>query len=194
MGGSLSKSLIVYKDCEVPVKVEVESEQSKEYKKLLQADKQLEKIQQEISGLKPVITGGYRSQCGSSEAAVVVRYDGDINKGVIASNIEELFPDNPCKDELIKTATSILRTVKTTKEIRDVLKWEKAVVRKKINQKVYGMELQYKIRFLDELKGMVPGFRSNETTLLVAYKSALYVMDEDPEDFPDAEELAAIKM
>ena len=72
MGGSLSKSEIVYKDREVPVKVEVESEQSKEYKKLLQADKQLEKIQQEISGLKPVITEGYRSHCGSSEAAVVV--------------------------------------------------------------------------------------------------------------------------
>lgn len=193
MGGLLSTVEVVYRNREVRM-VEVESEESKEYRKLLQADKQLEKIQQEIACLDPVITEGYRSQCGSNEAAVVVRYAGDIDRGIIAFNIEELFPDNPCKDALIKTATSMLRTVKTTKEIRDVLKWEKRTMYKTEKGKVFGFELQYKIRYLDELKGKVYGFRSNEITLLVAYKSALYVMDKDPEDFPDADELAAIKM
>uniref|UniRef100_A0A1X7U7C8 Uncharacterized protein n=1 Tax=Amphimedon queenslandica TaxID=400682 RepID=A0A1X7U7C8_AMPQE len=193
MGGSQSKVEVVYKPHVVPVKVEVESEQSKKYRKLLQADKQLEKIQQEIACLDPVITG-YRSQCGSSEAAVIVQYEGDIDKDTIASNIEVLFPNNPCKNELIETATSMLMTIKTTDEIRDVLKWEKRTLYKTVEGKVFGFELQYKIKYFDELKGRVYGFRSNETTLLVAYKSALYVMDEDPEDFPDSEQLKAIKM
>lgn len=69
----------------------------------------------------------------------------------------------------------------------------KDVVYKTVKDKVYGIELQYKVRFLDQLKG-VYGFRSNETTLLVAYKSAVYVMDAKPEDFPDEDELAALTM
>lgn len=202
-----AKALVqtLYKDREVPktkteiryvdreVKVEVESEESKEYKKLLQVEKQLEKIQQEISCLDPVITAGIKVNCGSTEAALIVRYGGEIRKEVIAANIEELFPDHPCKEALVKTAATMLKTIKSTKEIRDILKWEKTVVHKTVKDKVYGIELQYKVRFLDQLKG-VYGFRSNETTLLVAYKSAVYVMDAKPEDFPDEDKLAALTM
>ena len=192
MGSGESKPAVVYQDREV--KVEVESEESKEYKKLLKADNQLNKIKSEISGLAPLITSGYKTQCGFSETALIVRYEGLTDIGVIADNISQLFPKHPCKAVLVETATAMFDTVNSTKEIRDAVKWEKTVLKKRIDDKVFGFELQYKVRYLDELKGRIPGFKTNETLLLVAYKSAYYVMDERPEDYPSQDQLDAITM
>uniref|UniRef100_A0A1X7V6T1 Uncharacterized protein n=1 Tax=Amphimedon queenslandica TaxID=400682 RepID=A0A1X7V6T1_AMPQE len=191
MGGT-SSTEIVYRDREI--KVEVESEQSKQYRKMLQVDNQLEKIREEVSCLNPVITEGIKSGIKSNDSAVIVRHDGSTDRDAIVQNVEKFFPSNPCKNELVKSATNLLELINATRGVHDLLKWEKLVVYKKVKGNVYGFELQYKVRFLDELKGKVPGFRSNETTLLVAFKSALYLMDEDPHDFPDAEEVEAIQM
>ena len=192
MGSKGSKPAVIYQDREV--KVEVESDESKQYKKLLKADNQLDKIKSEISGLAPLITNGYKAQCGSSETALIIRYEGLTDTRVIADNISKLFPNHPCKAVLVETATAMFDTVNSTKEIRDAVKWEKTVLKKRIDDKVYGFELQYKVRYLDELKGRVPGFKTKETLLLVAYKSAHYVMDERPEDYPSQDQLDAITM
>lgn len=192
MGSKGSKPAVIYQDREV--KVEVESDESKQYKKLLKADNQLDKIKSEISGLAPLITNGYKAQCGSSETALIIRYEGLTDTRVIADNISKLFPNHPCKAVLVETATAMFDTVNSTKEIRDAVKWEKTVLKKRIDDKVYGFELQYKVRYLDELKGRMPGFKTNETLLLVAYKSAHYVMDERPEDYPSQDQLDAITM
>uniref|UniRef100_A0A1X7V5I2 Uncharacterized protein n=1 Tax=Amphimedon queenslandica TaxID=400682 RepID=A0A1X7V5I2_AMPQE len=76
--------------------------------------------------LEPLITTGAKAQFKSTESAVIVRYDGSTNnRDAIIENIEKLFLDNPCKEELLKTATNILQAVKNAKQVRDLNKWEK---------------------------------------------------------------------
>ena len=62
---------------------------------------------------------------------------------------------------------------------------------KRVGDKVYGMEIHYKVKILEGTKGWV--VKKKDTVILVAYKALAHTMDLRPEEYPDDEELQQLK-
>ena len=59
---------------------------------------------------------------------------------------------------------------------------------------MYGIEIHYKVKILEETKGwQLMGSKRKDTVVLVAYKAIASVLDLDPRLFPDEKEYAALK-
>ena len=159
-----------------------------------EVEKQLQQLKQEILPLQPVITEGVKSRSSEDQDALVIKYSDLADKTKIVENIEKLFPDHPAKDFIVDTATAMIHAMASTKEMEELMRWQKRQVIKTVGDKIYGMELQYKVRLLDS--SIRRGFdvrKTKETTLMIAYKSIVHVMEGDPRDHPTHDELKKLK-
>lgn len=180
MGGSESKT----------VTIEVESEESKRHRELMKLDKQLDELKTEVHALEPIIQKDVKKTFSEEADALVIKYDDLFDKGVIIQNIDQLFPNFPLKEFLVDTAQAMIHTMASTKEMSELLRWQKRKVIKTVNGRVYGMEAQYKVKLLDESKGYVK--THTKTTLLIAYKCVSHVMDIATADCPTDDDLKSL--
>ena len=148
---------------------------------------QLEKLKQEIIPLTPIITENVISKSCDDQDALVIRYGDLADKTKIVANIENLFPNHPGKKFIVDTASAMIQAMASTKEMEELMRWQKRQVIKTVGDKIYGMELQYKVQLLNSTRGMVR--TTKETTLLIAYKSIVHVMAGNPQDHPTDDEL-----
>lgn len=197
MGSSQStpqeKVVVQEKIVEKVVIKEIESAESKEYKELLGNDKQLESLRQEVCSLEPLIIEGIKTTVNTVEDAIVITYKDLHDKKKILETIDTLFPKFPVKDFLIDTAKNMVAAMDNSKEMSRLMRWQHNKVVKTVNNKVYGLECHYKVRLTDESKFSLTGFH-NKTVLLMAYKIAAHVMDIDPSECPNDDELDMLKM
>lgn len=185
MSGSESKPKTIVKE----VVKEVESEESKQYKELfLQLDKQLAEIKNEVHTLQPIIQEGIKMTFSKEKDAVVIKYEDLTDKGKLVKNIEKVFVKFPQKDFLVETAQAMVEAMASTNEMSELMRWKSWKAFKTINGKVYGMELQYKVKLFDETKkGYIK--HHTQTTLMIAYKCIAHVMESFSSDCPTDEEL-----
>ena len=88
----------------------------------------------------------------------------------------------------------MIHAMASTKEMEELMRWQKRQVIKTVGDKIYGMELQYKVRLLDSSTRRGYDVRkTKETTLLIAYKSIVHIMEGDPRDHPTHDELKKLK-
>ena len=73
----------------------------------------------------------------------------------------------------------------SSEEKKEILRMHKKKMVKRVGEKVYKIEAHYKVKILEETKGSMPGFKSKDTVVLIAYKCISHVMDLQPEDCPD---------
>ena len=157
-------------------------------------EEQLQQLKREILPLQPVITEGVKSTSSEEQDALVIKYGDLEDKTKIIQNIEKLFPDHPAKDFIVDTATAMIHAMASTKEMEELMRWQKRQVIKTVGDKIYGMELQYKVRLLDSSTRRGYDVRkTKETTLLIAYKSIVHIMEGDPRDHPTHDELKKLK-
>ena len=179
MGGSSSKEVVVY----------VESDESKRIRLLGKLDKQLESLKQEVVSVKPSIKDNVLETISSEEDALLMRYSQLQDTKQIEKNIREIFVDFPALDFLIETATKMISAVNRTEELTEFLRWHERREIKRYGQRVYGLELHYKVKILEEDKGRIRSHK--ETVVLIAYKCLAHVMNLDPNEYPDNEEMTA---
>lgn len=178
MGSSSSKEVVRY----------VESDESKRMRLLSQLDKQLEELKQEVTSVEPAIKTNVRETVRLEQDALLMRYSQLQDKDRVVYDIRNIFAGFPLLEFLVETATKLVTTMTSSEELKEILRWQERKMVKRIDNKVYGIEAHYKVKILEESKGSVPGFKSSDTVVLIAYKCIAHAMDLDPQDIPDDEE------
>ena len=166
----------------------VESDESKRVRLLGQLDRQLEDLRLEVTSVEPAIQDNVRETIRQDQGALLMRYSLLTDKDKIAQDIQTIFTGFPLLGFLVDTATRLVSTMTSSQELQEILRSQEQKMVKRVGNKVYRIEAHYKVKILEESKGGVPGFRSKDTVVLIAYKCIAHAMDLDPEDFPDDEE------
>jgi len=178
MGKTSSKEVIRY----------VESDESKRIRLLGQLDRQLEELKQEVTSVEPAFKTNVRETVRQHQDALLMRYSELQDKDQVIQHIQNIFGGSPLLEFLVETATRMVSTMISSHELKEILRWQEQKVVKRVGNKVYGMEAHYKVKLLEESKGNLPGFRSRDTVVLIAYKCIAHTMNLNPQDFPDEEE------
>ena len=106
----------------------------------------------------------------------------------MARDIELIFGGFPVTKFLVETATKLVDTMTSSQDLQELLRWQELIKVTRSKDKVCGIEIHYKVKVLEETKGTVLGFKSNDTVVLIAYKCIAHVMDLNPAEFPDDKE------
>lgn len=166
----------------------VESDESKRIRLLGQLEKQLEQLKQEVITVEPTINSNVRETVRQEQEALLMRYSQLTDKEQVVRDIRGIFSGFPILEFLVETASKLVSTMASSQELQEILRWQERKMVKRIGDKVYGIEAHYKVKVLEETKGNVPGFKSKDTVVLIAYKCIAHVMDLNPAEFPDDEE------
>jgi len=178
MGSQSSKEVVRY----------VESDESKRIRLLGQLENQLEQLKQEVITVEPVISKNVRQTVRQEQDALLMRYSQLADKERIVRDIREIFGGFPLLDFLVETATKLVSAMTSSEDLKEILRWQERTIVKRVGRQVYGMEAHYKVKVLEETKGSVPGFKSKDTVVLIAYKCIAHAMDLNPAEFPDDKE------
>ena len=167
----------------------VESDESKRIRLLGQLENQLEKLKQEVITVQPAISSNVRETVTEEQDALVMRYSQLTDKEQVVRDIREIFSGFPLLEFLVETANRLVNTMTSSQELQEILRWHERKTVKRVGNKVYGIEAHYKVKVLEETKGNMFTGKSKDTVVLIAYKCIAHVMDLNPAEFPDTEEL-----
>ena len=170
----------------------VESDESKRIRLLGELEKQLDNLKSEVTSVEPSIKENVMKTIYQEQDALLLRYSQLTNKEMVVKHIKEVFGKFPLLDFLVETASTLVSIMASSEEMKEILRWHEKKMVKRVRDKVYGIEAHYKVKILEETKGSMPGFKSKDTVVLIAYKCISHIMDLRPEDFPDKEEYEQI--
>lgn len=170
----------------------VESDESKRIRLLGQLQKQLEELKQEVITVEPTFRSNVRETVTVEQDALVMRYSELTDDKEVLCHIRRIFGGVPLLEFIVETATKLVNTMTSSEELQEILRWQERKTVKRVGDNVYGLEAHYKVKVLKETKGTVPGFKSKDTVVLIAYKLLTHLMDLNPAEFPDTEELKQI--
>lgn len=190
MGSKNSK--VVEKEVIKEVVKVVESDESKRASALMKLDRQLEELRKEVTTVEPIIKDNIKSEVHKVEDATLLKYSQLQDMSKIEENIMQVFKGFPVMQVLVDAASNMVAAMNATEELTEILRWQQRKVVKRVRDKVYGIEVHYKVKILEETKGWV-GNKKKETVVMVAYKAIASTMDLNPNDFPDDNDLASIK-
>ena len=170
----------------------VESDESKRAATLARLDHQLEDLKKEVTLVPPIINDNVKSTVSKLEDATLLRYNQLQDMTKIEENIKQVFKGFPVMQVIVDAASNMIAAMNATEELTEILRWQQRKLVKRVGDKVYGLEVHYKVKILEETKGWI-GNKKKETVVLVAYKAIAHTMDLCPEDYPDDEELNMLK-
>ena len=153
-------------------------------------DEQLDDLKTEIGRIEPMITENIKVEVQSIKDAVLLRYNQLHDMAKIRDNIRQIFRGIPFLEMLADALSNHIETVKSTEELTDILHWQHRKRIKRVDRNVYGIELHYTTKILENCGKRSPfqiavgGFKK-ETVILMAYMARAVVMDLNPEDYPD---------
>ena len=169
----------------------VESDESKRAAILAKLNHQLEDLKKEVTLVPQIINDNVKTTVSKMEDATLLRYSQLQDMSKIEENIKQVFKGFPILDVIVDAASNMVAAMNATEELTEILRWQQRVLVKRVGDKVYGLEVHYKVKILEETKGWV-GSKRRETVVLVAYKAIAHAMDLNPADYPDDEELPQV--
>ena len=169
----------------------MESDESKKAAILNKLDNQLAVLKKEVESVEPVIKNNVKAEVHRVEDAAILRYSQLQDISAIKENIQQIFSGFPVMSILVDAATNMVAAMNATKELTEIVRWQQRKAVKRMGDKVYGIEVHYKVKILEETKGWFNG--KKETVVLVAYKAIASLLDLNPDDYPNEEEFAALK-
>ena len=170
----------------------VESDESKRAAILAKLSHQLEDLRKEVTLVEPTIKDNIKSTVSELKDATLLRYSQLQDMSKIEEDIKQVFKGFPVMQVIVDAASNMIAAMNATEELTEILRWQERKLVKRIGNNVYGMEVHYKVKILEETKGWV-GARKKETVVLVAYKALAHSMDLRPEDYPDDDELQRLQ-
>lgn len=172
---------------------EVESNESKRAAAIVSLDNQLAHLKQEVKTVEPIIKDNIKSEVNTVEDATLLRYSQLEDMKSIEENIKQVFKGFPAMNVLVDAAANLVAAMNSTDELTEILRWHQRKVVKRVGDKVYGVEVHYKVKILEESKGYAWKSKK-ETVVMVGYKAIASVMDLDPREYPDKDELEAVML
>ena len=169
----------------------MESDESKKAAILNKLDNQLAVLKKEVESVEPVIKNNVKAEVHRVEDAAILRYSQLQDISAIKENIQQIFSGFPVMSILVDAATNMVAAMNATEELTEIVRWQQRKAVKRMGDKVYGIEVHYKVKILEEIKGWFNG--KKETVVLVAYKDIASLLDLNPDDYPNEEEFAALK-
>ena len=170
----------------------VESDDSKRAAALFKLNRQLDELKREVTTVEPIIRDNIKAEVTKIEDATLLRYSQLQDMSKIEENIKQVFKGFPVMQVLVDAASNMIAAMNATDELTEILRWQQRKLIKRVDNKVYGIEVHYKVKILEETKGWV-GARKKETVVLVAYKAIASTMNLNPADYPDEDDLLALK-
>ena len=170
----------------------VESDESKRAAMLAKLDHQLDSLRKEVASIQPVIRENVHSTVFQLEDATLLRYSQLEDMTVIKKNIEQIFEGFPVMSVIVDAASNMIAAMKSTEELTEIMRWHQRKVMKRVGKNVYGMEVHYKVKILEETKGAWLTSKKKETVVLVAYKAIAHSMSVSPDKYPDDEVLGKL--
>ena len=176
--------------------MKVESEESKHMKLIYQLENQLKQLKEEVTNVPAVITesDGVKKTVDTIQDAVVIRYTDLTDSSVLKDNVEALFKKSPAKELVSESAVTVLQTLRTTREMKEINRWYEQKRFERNGNKVFGIELHYTVRAFEEKKGVQYLNASKDTVVMIAYKVAVHTMNGELEDYATKEEMEAIQL
>ena len=170
----------------------VESDESKRAAMLAKLDHQLDSLRKEVAGIQPVIRENVHSTVFQLEDATLLRYSQLEDMTEIKKNIEQIFEGFPVMSVIVDAASNMIAAMKSTDELTEIMRWHQRKVMKRVGKNVYGMEVHYKVKILEETKGAWLSSKKKETVVLVAYTAIAHSMSVSPDKYPDDEVLGKL--
>ena len=171
----------------------VESDESKRAALLAKLDNQLDVLKKEVSTVEQIIKENVRAEICKIEDAAILRYSQLSDMSSIKKDLELVFKGFPVMSVIVDAASNMVAALNSSQELTEILRWQQRTLKKRVGDKVYGLEIHYKVKILEETKGWQIMGKKKETVVLVAYKAIASLLDLDPEHFPDDDEFAALK-
>ena len=157
-------------------------------------EREFQKFKQEVMQIKPAIRTNVRDTVFHIENAVSMRYSQLRDKENVIESVSRIFGGLPGLGFfVVKTASRLERTLTSLRQIHSMIQWYMCKKFVRQGNHVYGMELQYKFKILEE---ETTDFfhQSSDAVMLVAFNYMVHIMDYDPENFPDDQELGKLPL
>ena len=187
MGGESSKPETIVET------VYAESDESKRERVLSKFKNQLEQMKKEVSNVQLSFQKDVKNTVIRREDSLVMRYSQLKDKAKVEQNIKMIFGDTPLLGMIVDAASRMVEALNTTEEMTQILRWHEETQVKQIGDEIYGLEVHYTVKLLEETKTTYMGLRSSkETVVLIAYKCLAHIMELNPEEYPDEDTLKQI--
>ena len=105
-----------------------------------------------------------------------------------------MFEGFPGADFVLDTAKKFLVAMRSTDELKEVLRWQSNKVIQNIDGQAVGVEVHYKLNIVDETKKKNYIMKDEKDTIfMVAYKTLAHSMRVSVSEIPSWEKLKSIK-
>lgn len=147
---------------------------------------QLDQLKKEVDSVEPSIQDHVKETIFTVKDATIIRYKDLSERKKIVDHVSQMFGKFPLAEFLIDTTTTLVSIMSSSEEMKELLRWQERKMVKRVGNKVFGVEVHYKIKMLDETKGLFS--TTKDTVVLIAYKCLNHAMDLKAADYPNDEE------
>ena len=154
---------------------------------------QLDQLKEEVDSVEPSIQDHVQETIFTVKDATLIRYKDLAERKKIVEHVSQMFGKFPLAEFLIDTTATLVNVMSSSEEMKELLRWHERKMVKSIGNKVFGVEVHYKIKLLDETTGIRYVSKTKDTVVLIAYKCLNHVMDLNPADYPNDEEYKQLK-
>ncbi len=153
----------------------------------------VDSLKDEVKKIPAVIRENIHFEKDRKEDALLITFNELQTKETISKAIQTLFSSFPFVNILVEAVNGMVALMDGGEggSVKEILRWQERSFKRRLGNKVIGMEYHYKVKILDETKGWV-GMRKKKTILMIGYKAVIYMMTLDPNDFPDEDEMKKI--
>ncbi|CAF4295310.1 unnamed protein product [Adineta steineri] len=155
----------------------IESEESKQHKVLLDLQKQLEILRNEVSSQPQLIVKGIQETVMEQSDVIMLRCSHLTNMPEIRRHVREMFVDSPILNVIADTAIQLITTMKSSIKLTELMKWHQRTIKTRINDEVCGIEIHYKIKLLYEATTGADSNTNKNEVALIAYKCKAYTLN-----------------
>ena len=165
----------------------VESDKAKQAMAMVELDKQLSKLSDEVRGVDNLFPSDKISetmQC--HQDTLIMRYERLNDMGTILKNIETIYAEYPGIEMLKEHAKRLIQCTQDAASLKEIMRWQSCKALKVVDGKSVGIEIHYKLKIFDESSS--GGFwrdAKKETLVLIAYKCVAHAMNVRPTNLPD---------
>ena len=111
----------------------------------------------------------------------------------ILGNISEIFEGFPGAAFVLDTAKKFLVAMRSTEELKEILRWQSNKVILDIDGQAVGIEVHYKLNIVEETKKNYIMKNETDTIFMVAYKTLAHSMKVQVGDIPSWDKLKNVQ-
>ena len=154
---------------------------------------ELQKLKQEVMQIEPTIRTNVRVTVSHTENALSAHYHQLRDQKNVIESVKAIFAGSPGLGFVLDAASRLLSSLTSSDQSNSMVHWQMCHKIVRQGNYVYGMELHYKIKKQEGAKTHLL-HHSSDAKMLVAFNYMVHIMDYDPENFPNDQELGKLTL